>query len=152
MTTSLLSAVFSHAAKPIAPSGLNISTFTRDSVTLTWSAPSDPDAIINTYRIEKRELTRPRWDNVTAVDASETSCTIHGLKTGVNYFFRVLAENSAGTSKAISLDQPFIPKTAYGELGWCSYVHGQGPKLNICCPGTCILRYNLIKKLPGCID
>jgi len=69
--------------------------------------------MVSSYRIEKREGTRSGWDVAGSVDASETSFTVRGLRSGTDYFFRVIAENGAGASAPLTLERSFVPRTAY---------------------------------------
>ena len=103
--------------KPIAPVGpLTIHAFSHDSVTLSWRAPEGVDAwSITGYRIEKREVSRHTWEVVGNVDATETSFTVRGLRSGTDYYFRVIAENGAGASPPLTLDRSFVPRTPYGN-------------------------------------
>lgn len=102
-------------SKPIAPVGpLTISAFSHDSVSLSWMHP-EGDGGISSYRIEKREASRPSWEVVGNVDASETSYIVRGLRSGTDYLFRVIAENGMGASQPLTLDRSFIPRLLYGD-------------------------------------
>ena len=90
-------------------------TFSRDTVTLSWSPPVEGESTVTGYRIEMRELTRTRWDQVAEVDANDTSYTLRGLRTGASYVFRVMTVNAAGVSKPVTMDTAFIARTPYGE-------------------------------------
>ena len=115
MTHVLFASVCS--GKPIAPVGpLTIHAFSHDSVTLSWRAPEGVDAwSVTGYRVEKREVSRQTWEVVGNVDAAETSFTVKGLRSGTDYYFRVVAENGAGASPPLTLDRSFVPKTPYGK-------------------------------------
>lgn len=110
------------SGKPIAPVGpLTIHAFSHDSVTLSWSPPDPSDVgSISSYRIEKREVAKgPFWEVVGTADASDTSYIVRGLRSGTDYYFRVIAENGAGASAPLTLDKSFIPKMPYGEFRLC---------------------------------
>ena len=100
-------------AKPSAPKGLDVSALGHDSVRLTWYTPDDD--LITSYRIEKREVSSGFWTLVDTVDSSTSSYTIRNLDVGKDYYFRVVAENTAGLSQPLALDKPIVPKSAYSE-------------------------------------
>ena len=58
---------------------------------------------------------------VTNNDVSDTSAVVDGLKEGVEYEFRVTAENRAGPSQASAPSKP----AKYGENNSDSYTHVQ---------------------------
>ena len=58
---------------------------------------------------------------VTNKDVSDTSAVVEGLKEGVEYEFRVTAENRAGPSQASAPSKP----AKYGENNSDSYTHVQ---------------------------
>ena len=58
---------------------------------------------------------------VTNNDVSDTSAVVDGLKEGVEYEFRVTAENRAGPSQASAPSKP----AKYGENNCDSYTHVQ---------------------------
>jgi Fibronectin type III domain len=58
----------------------------------------------------------PSWEVVGTADASDTSYIVRGLRSGTDYYFRVIAENGAGASVPLTMDKSFIPKKPYGEF------------------------------------
>ena len=103
------------AARPIAPVGpLSVNAYSTDSVTLSWQPPDDSN-LISSYRIEKRESTRHKWDVAGTADFRDTSYTVRSLRPGTDYFFRVVAENVAGTSAPLVMDRSFVPKAPIGK-------------------------------------
>ncbi len=98
------------AEPPAAPKGMQITEITRNSVTLSWLPPEiDGGAAISAYIIERRELTARDWHRVARIKPHNLSYTITGLIEGVDYVFRVLAENVEGISEALVIDQHVRP-------------------------------------------
>ena len=112
------SASYSNTFENIGP--LKITSFTHDSVGLSWSPyPGSSDVTasdyITGYRIEMRETGTVAWKHVGNVDSGESEYVVRGLHEGTDYQFRVLAENILGASFApINLDTPFAPKKMRG--------------------------------------
>jgi chitodextrinase len=97
--------------KPVAPTGLAVSTVTTSSVVLVWEAPASSESSpVESFLIEKQEA---GGDFVFAktVDGKTLSAEVKGLQPGVEYKFRVTAENSAGQSEPNSLDASVSPKS-----------------------------------------
>ncbi|XP_012993478.3 titin [Esox lucius] len=88
--------------RPSAPLGpVEISDVTEDSLSLTWHPPHyDGGSPITNYIILKRETTSADW---TEVSSSVVKCTIKimKLKTGLEYQFRIRAENRYGISEYV---------------------------------------------------
>lgn len=79
---------------------------TEDSVSLKWLQPTyDGGSPITNYIVQKRETTTANWVDVSSAVAR---CTIKimKLKSGIEYQFRVRAENRLGISE--HLDSPPI--------------------------------------------
>ncbi|ESO04852.1 hypothetical protein HELRODRAFT_191479 [Helobdella robusta] len=95
---------------PIGP--LVVTAFSDDSVSLSWRPFTDSD--VTGYRVEMRESGQLAWQHVSSVDAEETSYVVRNLREGTDYQFRVLAENSGGSSSPpITLDTPFSLRQTY---------------------------------------
>lgn len=107
---------------PSAPEKLKVKAVTSDSVTLQWSAPaSTGGAPITAYTVEKRDMSRPQWSRVMAVEPKEMTCTVTNLLEGRSYLFRVMAENSEGLGEPATIDKPVVPEHEVGEL-YISYI------------------------------
>ena len=99
--------------KPEPPAGpLAISGYDHDSVSLAWKPPQE-DTWLETYRIEKREVSRPIWETVDRVDSSDSSYTVRRLAPERDYFFRVISESNLGASAPLALAEPFTPRRRY---------------------------------------
>uniref|UniRef100_A0A7N6BNA7 Titin n=1 Tax=Anabas testudineus TaxID=64144 RepID=A0A7N6BNA7_ANATE len=88
--------------KPGPPTGpVKIEEVSSDYVTLSWEPPDYTGGCqINNYIVEKRDTTTTAWQIVSATIA-RTTIKVTKLKTGIEYQFRVSAENRYGKSSAI---------------------------------------------------
>uniref|UniRef100_A0A3P8P0K5 Titin n=1 Tax=Astatotilapia calliptera TaxID=8154 RepID=A0A3P8P0K5_ASTCA len=88
--------------KPGPPTGpVKIEEVSSNYVTLSWEPPEYTGGCpINNYIVEKRDTTTTAWQIVSATIA-RTTIKVTKLKTGVEYQFRVSAENRYGKSSAI---------------------------------------------------
>uniref|UniRef100_A0A3Q3BI21 Titin n=1 Tax=Kryptolebias marmoratus TaxID=37003 RepID=A0A3Q3BI21_KRYMA len=88
--------------KPGPPTGpVKIEEVSCNFVTLSWEPPEYTGGCqINNYIVEKRDTTTTAWQIVSATIA-RTTIKVTNLKTGVEYQFRVSAENRYGKSSAI---------------------------------------------------
>ena len=77
------------------------------SATVTWSAPAQNGAAIDTYRIETRTA-----DGTSSIDlGAQNSHTFTGLANGIDHEFRVQAHNVAGWGEWSSWSAPVRPNT-----------------------------------------
>lgn len=82
-----------------APTSVDVTTITGDSMTLTWCKPaSDGGTPIIGYIIERREKTGMHWIRVNRDPVPECTTVVTKLRKGCEYDFRVYAENAAGLS------------------------------------------------------
>lgn len=77
---------------PAAPVGLVVDDRTNTSVSLSWSAPSDP----GTSTVTGYVLTRTGSAQTVQVGADATTYTWNGLRAGTPYTFSVTAVNASG--------------------------------------------------------
>ena len=85
---------------PPPPTGLDVSPTPRDptrSLSASWDAPSASPSV-QSYHVDHRLQGVVDWSRNT-VPASETSMTVGGLKAGMDYRVRVLAENAVGEGR-----------------------------------------------------
>uniref|UniRef100_A0A8D2NQ83 Titin n=1 Tax=Zosterops lateralis melanops TaxID=1220523 RepID=A0A8D2NQ83_ZOSLA len=84
---------------PSPPTSLEITSVSKDSITLCWARPeSDGGSEISGYVIERREKTSLRWIRVNKKPVYDLRVKSSGLRQGCEYEFRVYAENAAGLS------------------------------------------------------
>ena len=98
--------------RPDAPEGpIQFSDKDEKSVRLTWKpVVNDGGAEIQKYLIEYRCIGRKRTITAELKNRS-TSHLITGLTQGVEYFFKVFAENYFGLSAPLEAEESVIPKS-----------------------------------------
>ncbi|XP_077990140.1 twitchin-like isoform X3 [Glandiceps talaboti] len=111
--------VVDHPGSPEGP--LEVSDVTEESAKLTWNPPKDDGGSpITNYVIEKKEAGSRSWQKVSSF-ARTPEYTVSGLEEGVDYFFRVRAENEHGvsdpldTKNEVTAKNPFDPPSAPGK-------------------------------------
>uniref|UniRef100_A0A8D3AWS5 Titin n=1 Tax=Scophthalmus maximus TaxID=52904 RepID=A0A8D3AWS5_SCOMX len=87
--------------KPGPPSNIKMDEVSADFICLSWDPPTyDGGCQINNYVVEKRDTTTTTWQIVSATVA-RTSIKVSRLTQGIEYQFRIAAENRYGKSHAI---------------------------------------------------
>uniref|UniRef100_A0A8C1S6F9 Titin n=1 Tax=Cyprinus carpio TaxID=7962 RepID=A0A8C1S6F9_CYPCA len=102
---------------PDAPSNVEVSNITKDSMVITWERPTnDGGNAIAGYIVEKRDKEGVRWARCNKRVVSELRFRVTGLLENRSYEFRVSAENAAGVGKPSpptvyfkAVDQVFKP-------------------------------------------
>lgn len=86
------------------------------SVTLTWDAPdNNGGALVNAYLVEIKKPEHPEFTLLGKTSGDKCKWEALDLRPGVEYLFRVRAENSAGPGEEYAvLDKPVSPK-GFGE-------------------------------------
>ena len=89
---------------PDTPKGLSAFATSPTSITITWDTPVDKDIPkITGYKIEYK-LRTGSYTTITQNTGNDATSFVHkGLDNGENYFYRIYAINSEGTSKASSI-------------------------------------------------
>ena len=102
---------------PGRPDAPEVSEITAETASLSWSPPSsDGGAPITNYVVEMKAKKDVKWQNVSkGQSVTETEFTVPGLTEGVEYEFRVAAENKAGVGQA---SQP-SKAAKYGQFDSC---------------------------------
>lgn len=96
---------------PGSPKGLEISDIRKDSMVLTWEAPSeDGGSPVIRYIIEKHDKDGVRWTRCNRQPVSDLMFKITGLLESHCYEFRVAAENGVGVG------DPSSPTVFYKAL------------------------------------
>uniref|UniRef100_A0A3B4Y526 Titin n=1 Tax=Seriola lalandi dorsalis TaxID=1841481 RepID=A0A3B4Y526_SERLL len=92
--------VAQHQYKPPGPPGKPVAfNVTSDGMTISWEAPGfDGGSPILGYHIEKKDRNSLLWQKVNSTIISNKEYRIIGLMEGLEYSFRVYAENNAGLS------------------------------------------------------
>ncbi|XP_034031401.1 titin-like, partial [Thalassophryne amazonica] len=87
--------------RPGPPSDIRADEVSADSVSLSWQPPRYTGGCqINNYVVEKRDTSSTLWQTVSATVA-RTSIRISRLTQGIEYQFRVAAENRYGKSQFV---------------------------------------------------
>ena len=96
---------FSPPGKPDAPV---IEEVTKDGASLSWTAPSkDGGAPITNYIVEMRHVGDVRWQVANKNEKTpHPKYTVSGLEEDVDYEFRIVAENKAGTGPPSDPSKP----------------------------------------------
>lgn len=91
---------------PSPPKNFGVKDTTPTTVTLTWKEPeSDGGLPIKIYLLERKDKKFGSWVKERKIRAPSTEFTVEGLKEGVDYFFKLLAENDEGLSKPVETTQ-----------------------------------------------
>ena len=99
---------------PSKPARLELKDIRRDSVLLDWDAPEyDGGAKLTGYVIEKRDVSKKRWNYVHKVDSSVQSYRVGGLLTDHKYMFRVMPKNRLGVGESIQPETTAHIQSAY---------------------------------------
>ena len=100
--------------KPGPPRDLNVTGTTENSVSLSWKPPKDDGGRkVTGYIIEKREALRMAWQKVGVTD--DTSYKVPNLSEGVNYVFRVAAENEIGVGEPVEMANATAAKSPHSK-------------------------------------
>lgn len=90
-----------HQFRPPGPPGKPVVyNVTNDGMTIQWEQPIyDGGTTIQGFHVEKREKNSIMWQKVNTVLVKETDYRILELIEGLEYYFRVYAQNDAGFSR-----------------------------------------------------
>ncbi|KAM4572254.1 titin-like [Odontesthes bonariensis] len=84
---------------PAAPGTPYVSTVTKYSMVVEWEPPGrDGGSPVIGYHLERKEKNSILWTKLNKFVISETRFKTSGLEEGIEYEFRVFAENIAGLS------------------------------------------------------
>uniref|UniRef100_A0A3Q1G184 Fibronectin type-III domain-containing protein n=1 Tax=Acanthochromis polyacanthus TaxID=80966 RepID=A0A3Q1G184_9TELE len=107
--------------KPSPPRDLVISEVTSESAYLTWKVPEDNGgAVISHYVVQKKDVAADQWVPVAPANKKLSLMAMY-LMEGIQYLFRVAAENQFGRSDFVVTKTPVkaedrLPKSLGG--GW----------------------------------
>lgn len=95
--SNVLVYLFTCEGPPGPPSKPEVDKVDGHSATVTWRRPADDGGSdIIGYCVEKKERKGMRWLRASKKSITELSYEVTGLTEGIEYEFRVLAENKAG--------------------------------------------------------
>lgn len=83
---------------PDAPTGLTVTSFTNNSVTLSWTAPATNGTPITGYQVQRSSNGGTTWSNTNFTGTATTNRNVTGLTPNTTFQLRVLANSAAGYS------------------------------------------------------
>lgn len=109
--------VAQHQYKPPGPPGKPVAfNVTSDGMTIRWEAPGfDGGSPIMGYHVEKKDRNSLMWQKVNSNIISNREYRIMGLIEGLEYSFRVYAENNAGLSSVSEQSKHALAISPVGE-------------------------------------
>lgn len=101
--------------KPSSPRNLAITGYTKDSISVSWTAPdSDGGSPLVSYAVERRDAKRNTWMTAGSTKPDEMQFTVTKLIDGNEYLIRVFAENDVGASEPAE-SEPTVAKMPFGK-------------------------------------
>ena len=107
---------------PGPPSNLRIDSTTKDSVSLKWDVPLETGSVpLSGFQVEQQEGCEggsgvtSKWHFIAKLDPYTSRFTARGLVHGLEYNFRIRAENPVGVGPACGLLSPIVPRSVIGE-------------------------------------
>ena len=86
---------------PDAPGKPEVKDINATQMSVFWTSPkSDGGSPITGYIVEQKDAESTRWSRVTKELIMDTTYEATNLKADMEYQFRVMAENKAGTGPA----------------------------------------------------
>ncbi|UYV83625.1 hypothetical protein LAZ67_23001758 [Cordylochernes scorpioides] len=92
--------------KPLPPEGpLTFPKIDKETITISWNPPEDDGGSeVTHYVVEKCDVRRKVWMEVTVVRSDVTTYTVQDLTEGTDYQFRVSAINEYGRGEPLVSD------------------------------------------------
>jgi len=115
------------ALAPAAPTSIT-GTPGVGSVALSWGAPTNTGGVSLTDYIVQYSTDQSSWTTFADGTSTATTATVTGLTGGTNYYFRVAAVNSVGTSSYVTSTAiaPSASKIAISRTNGTSTFSGAG--------------------------
>lgn len=112
--------VAQHQFKPPGSPGKPVAyNITSDGMTIKWEAPDfDGGSPILGYHVEKKDRNSLLWQKVNTIIISNREYRIIGLIEGLEYSFRVYAENNAGLSHVSEQSKHVLAISPVGEYSF----------------------------------
>ncbi|KAJ0029682.1 hypothetical protein NQD34_004679 [Periophthalmus magnuspinnatus] len=96
---------------PSAPGTPYASTVTKYNMVVEWEPPTkDGGSPITGYHIERKEKNSILWTKLNKLILTDTRFKTTGLEEGIEYEFRVYAENVAGLSPPSKTSESFVAR------------------------------------------
>ena len=101
---------------PGAPIYLRATKIGADYAVLEWKPPTyDGGSRITNYVIQKREDLQETRSKVMTISGQALSAMVTGLKTNMDYYFSVCAENKVGLSGPCDAEYAVVPMKPLGK-------------------------------------
>ncbi|XP_037624285.1 titin-like [Sebastes umbrosus] len=103
---------------PTAPGIPFVSTVTKYSMVVEWEPPAkDGGSPIIGYHLERKEKNSILWTKLNKLVIPDARFKTSGLEEGIEYEFRVFAENIAGLSPASKTSECYVARDPCGPPG-----------------------------------
>lgn len=102
----------------VAPENVTgfVSSIMNGAIKFSWTASINSENDLVKYILYKSTDKGETYDDGTNVPADATSYMASGLKPGVEYYFKVVAEDEAGNKSSGVVESATLPKTGPGML------------------------------------
>uniref|UniRef100_A0A672NYG7 Titin n=1 Tax=Sinocyclocheilus grahami TaxID=75366 RepID=A0A672NYG7_SINGR len=101
---------------PFVPSGppkeLEVTNISRDSMTVCWTRPETDggSSPIIGYHLERKEKNSILWTKLNKLLIADTRFKTNGLEEGIEYEYKVFAENMAGISPSSKVSESVVAR------------------------------------------
>ncbi len=114
---SILSLTRIFADPPGPPENPSVDDVTSTTCQVTWQPPKfDGGSPVTGYHVERRQTDSSRWVKATKSPVTDLTFKVTDLIEGMEYEFRVFAENKVGPGPpSVPTSPPVIAKEPYGE-------------------------------------
>lgn len=112
-----------HEFRPPGPPGMPVVyNVTNDGMTIQWDAPIfDGGCPVLGFHVEKKEKNSIMWQKVNTVLVKKREYRILGLIEGLEYQFRVYAQNDAGYSRMSDANKPIMAVSPVGKFNFKTF-------------------------------
>ncbi|XP_061139945.1 titin-like isoform X1 [Syngnathus typhle] len=110
ITSSIVLAQYPFSV-PAAPGTPFISTVSKYSMLVEWAPPSrDGGSAVTGYHLERKEKNSILWTKLNKLAIPDTRFKTTGLEEGIEYEFRVFAENISGLSPSSKVSDCYVAR------------------------------------------
>lgn len=96
---------------PVAPEAPSVSAVTKYNMVVEWESPViDGGSPIIGYHLERKERNSILWTKLNKLVIPDTHFKTTGLEEGIEYEFRVFAENIAGLSPSSKISESYVAR------------------------------------------